>query len=84
MRVRLCFFVKVRKAIGRSVAGGRRIGRIGGAAGLRVEGVGGAGDSASAGRGEEDPASVGCGMLGRCAVVVAGAAVPLVWGLVMG
>ena len=28
MRVKLCFLVKVRKAMGRSVAGGRAIGRI--------------------------------------------------------
>lgn len=33
--VRLCFFVKVRKAIGRSVAGGRSMGNI--------EGLGGSG-----------------------------------------
>lgn len=36
MRVRLCFLVKVRKATGRSVVGGRRIGRmdtLGGATG---------------------------------------------------
>lgn len=40
VRVRLCFFVKVRNASGRSVAGGRRIGRtVGFGAGLRVGGA---------------------------------------------
>jgi len=31
VRVRLCFLVKVRKAMGRRVAGGRRIGSMGAA-----------------------------------------------------
>ena len=33
VRVRLCFFVNVRKASGRNVAGGRRIGNIVGVVG---------------------------------------------------
>ena len=37
VRVRLCFFVKVRKACGRSVAGGRIMGRMDG---LRAAGAG--------------------------------------------
>jgi len=39
VRVRLCFFVKVLKASGRRVAGGRSIGSTAGFAGLRAGGA---------------------------------------------
>ena len=50
MSVRLCFLVNVRKAIGRSVCGGRRIGRIEARGGGRAKASGGGGTALSGGR----------------------------------
>ena len=77
LRVRLCFFVKVLNASGRSVGGGRRVGKMVGICGLNAGGGGGGLAACGAGMrrsgvanagDDEGAASVGRGRL-RDAIV---------------
>lgn len=64
VRVRECFFVNVRKASGRRVAGGRMMGRIAALGALMLNGFGGWTGVPNAG--EEDGATDEDGISGRC------------------